>query len=202
MAEHTGGFRVATADDLPGVTAAISTAFLTDPVWGSYSFPDEKLRLAQATAWWEPQLRETMRFPWTLVTDGCEAVSVWIPPGQPELTEEGERQLVSLTERLLGPEQAAVVLDVFTALEDAHPHDPPHYYLSLLATHSDHRGQGLGVRLLAQGLELIDQQRMPAYLESTNPDNNRRYGRLGFEPAGRVVLANGHVITTMWREPR
>jgi GNAT superfamily N-acetyltransferase len=202
MADTTGGLRVAAIDDLPAVTAAIATAFLTDPVWGPYSFPDERLRLAQVTAWWEPQLRETMRFPWTLVTDGCEAVSVWIPPGQPELTAEGERQLAVLTERLLGADQAAVVLDAFAALEDAHPHDPPHFYLSLLATHRDHRGHGLGMGLLAQGLELIDAQGMPAYLESTNPDNNPRYQRHGFEQAGRVVLANGHVITTMWREPR
>jgi GNAT superfamily N-acetyltransferase len=198
----TAGFRVAAVDDLPAVTATIATAFLTDPVWGPYSFPDERLRLAQATAWWEPQLRETMRFPWTLVTPECEAVSVWIPPGQAELTAEGERQLVALTERLLGAEQAAVVLDAFAALEAAHPHDPPHYYLSLLATHRDHRGNGFGMRLLGDGLELIDQERMPAYLESTNPGNNPRYARHGFEEAARIELPNGHVITTMWRQPR
>jgi GNAT superfamily N-acetyltransferase len=202
MAIDAGGLRVATADDLPAVTATIATAFLADPVWGPYSFPDEKLRLAQATAWWETQLRDSMRNPWTLVSEGCEAVAVWTPPGQPELSEEGERQLVELTERLLGAEQAGVVLDVFEALEHAHPHDPPHFYLGLLGTHRDHRGKGLGMRLLAQSLELIDERRMPAYLESTNPDNNRRYAGVGFEAAGQVVLANGHVVTTMWRGPR
>jgi GNAT superfamily N-acetyltransferase len=194
--------RVATLDDLPAVTDAIATAFLADPAWGPYSFPDDGLRLAQATAWWEPQLRESMRFPCTLVTPACEAVSVWIPPGQPEMTPDGERRLAALTEQLLGAEQAARVLDVFVGLESAHPHDPPHYYLSLLGTHRDHRGKGLGMRLLAAGLERIDQQRMPAYLESTNPDNNPRYARHGFEPVGSVAMANGHVITTMWREPR
>jgi hypothetical protein len=43
---------------------------------------------------------------------------------------------------------------------------------------------------------------MPAYLESTNNDNDRRYARLGFEPFGVIELPNGHRITTMWRHPQ
>ena len=84
----------------------------------------------------------------------------------------------------------------------AHPAHPPHYYLSLLGTHDRHRGRGIGMGLLAASLDLIDAEGMPAYLESTNPANNQRYMRHGFEPAGTVELANGHVVTTMWREAR
>ena len=199
---HQDGVRAATLDDVPALTEVIATAFLSDPVWGAYSFPDDRLRPAQATAWWEPQLRQAVRFPWTLTTPGCEAVAVWIPPGQAEMTAEGERQLIVLTEQLLGADQAAVVLDVFERLEAEHPHGQPHYYLSLLGTHRDHRGRGLGMGVLAAALAMIDAERMPAYLESTNPDNDARYARHGFQPAGAVVLPNGHRITTMWREPR
>jgi GNAT superfamily N-acetyltransferase len=194
--------RVAALDDLPAVTAVMATAFSADPAWGAYSFPDPQRRLAQSTAFWEPQLRASMRFSWTFVTPDCEAAAVWIPPGEPEMTAQQERDLVSLTEQLLGVEQARVVFDVFERLEASHPHDRPHYYLSLLGTHDDHRGKGLGMGLLAATLELIDAEHMPAYLESTNPDNDRRYMSHGFEPAGRVTLANGHQITTMWRQPR
>jgi hypothetical protein len=56
--------------------------------------------------------------------------------------------------------------------------------------------------LLAACLERIDAEHAPAYLESTNPANNPRYMRHGFEPFSEVVLPNGHVITTMWREAR
>ncbi|MGZ4171349.1 MAG: GNAT family N-acetyltransferase [Solirubrobacteraceae bacterium] len=71
-----------------------------------------------------------------------------------------------------------------------------------MGTHDDHRGRGIGMALLADSLARIDREGMPAYLESTNPSNDPRYARHGFEPAGRITMPNGHMITTMWREPR
>jgi GNAT superfamily N-acetyltransferase len=194
--------RLATLDDLPAVTAVMATAFANDPAWGAYSFPDDGHRVEQLATFWEPQLRAAMRFTWVLVTPGVEAAAVWIPPGEPEMTPEQAQGVVELTERLLGKRQADVVMDIFDRLEEQHPHDPPHFYLSLLGTHDDHRGRGIGMGLLADSLQAIDAEHMPAYLESTNPANNRRYMRHGFEPAGTVQLANGHTVTTMWREAR
>ena len=196
-----GNLRMATLDDLPAVTSVMATAFSRDPAWGPYSFPDDDRRVDQLEAFWGPQLRAAMRFPWTFVTPGCEAAVVWIPPGESEFTPEQERDVVALTVGLVGQEQADVIFEVFEQLEQQHPHDPPHFYLSLLATHDDHRGRGLGMTLLGDSLRLIDELGMPAYLESTNPGNNERYMRHGFQPAGVVTMANGHRITTMWREP-
>ena len=81
------------------------------------------------------------------------------------------------------------MLEGLLQFEAAHPHDEPHYYLSFVATHDDHRGQGIGEQLLAQNLELIDAEHFPAYLESSNPKNLERYGRLGFEPRRGVLDA-------------
>jgi len=192
-------FRVATPADVPGLARTMAAAFETDPVWGAYSFPDDDRRRAQLEAFWAPQLLAAMRFAWTLVTPGCEAGAVWIPPGEVELTSEQEREVVELTSELVGPQQATVIFDVFAALDAAHPHDPPHFYLSLLGTHTDHRGSGLGMGLVASSLGRIDELGMPAYLESTNPANDARYARHGFEPVGVVELENGRRITTMWR---
>ena len=86
-------------------------------------------------------------------------------------------------EELLG-DRSRTVLEGLLRFENAHPHDEPHYYLSFVATHDDHRGQGIGEQLLAENLELIDAEHFPAYLESSNPKNLERYGRLGFEPLG------------------
>jgi GNAT superfamily N-acetyltransferase len=194
--------RTAEIEDIPCVTAVMATAFHSDPVWGAYSFPDEATRLDVSTRFWEPQLRATLRFGMTHVTPECEAAAVWVPPGEPELTPEQEQEVAALVVDLVGEPQAEVILDVFDRLDAAHPHHRDHYYLSLLGTHTDHRGRGLGMGLLAAGLELIDAEGMPAYLESTNNDNDRRYARLGFEPFGVVELPNGHRITTMWREAR
>ena len=41
--------------------------------------------------------------------------------------------------------------------------------------------------LLADNLALIDAERMPAYLESTNPANNARYERQRVRPDRRVL---------------
>jgi RimJ/RimL family protein N-acetyltransferase len=44
---------------------------------------------------------------------------------------------------------------------------------------------------------------MPAYLESTNPANNARYERVGFEPTGTFEgYTPGSLVTTIWRPAR
>jgi GNAT superfamily N-acetyltransferase len=95
-------------------------------------------------------------------------------------------------------------MEIINHLEQAHPQDVPHYYLSLLATHPRHRGQGLGMGLLAETLSVIDAEQVPGYLESSNQANDVRYARLGFQPFGVIDLSamGGPQATTMWREPR
>ncbi len=59
------------------------------------------------------------------------------------------------------------------------------------------------MRLLGHVLGLIDSEHLPAYLESTNRANNRRYTAVGFEPHGELRYpGDGPVVTTMWRPAR
>jgi GNAT superfamily N-acetyltransferase len=194
--------RVARPDDLEALTGVMTTAFSNDPVWGAYAFPDTHTRPEQPAHIWRTYLQMTLRFPWTLVSDGCEAAAVWIPPGEPELEPAHEAVFEAVLVDELGEAQAGVVLAAFAALDDNHPDAEPHHYLSLLGTHSDHRGRGIGMALLDECLEVVDAERSPAYLESTNPANDARYMRRGFEPCGRIELAGGQIVTTMWRPAR
>ena len=85
--------------------------------------------------------------------------------------------------------------------DEAHPADPPHYYLSLLGTHPDRRGEGLGMALLGDTLARIDDEAAHAYLESSNPMNDPRYERVGFRKIGEFSTPDGaHTVATMWRE--
>ena len=85
--------------------------------------------------------------------------------------------------------------------EASHPSDEPHYYLSLLGTRPERRGEGLGVALLADNLRRTDAEGMPAFLESSNPANNVRYERLGFRQVGEFTTPDGaRTVATMWRE--
>ena len=191
--------RVAGPGDLDDLTAIMATAFRHDPVWGEYSFPGSRDRLDTATAFWHAYLSAMLRHRWSFLSPGSESAAVWVPPGERELTDAQEHELEALLHELLGDAQAEVVVDVFERLDAAHPHHEPHHQLSLFGTHEDHRGRGTGMALLDACLVRVDAAGSAAYLESTNPANEPRYMSRGFEPFGRVDLAGGPSVTTMWR---
>jgi GNAT superfamily N-acetyltransferase len=188
--------RFATERDVDGVTATLVAAFQADPLW-SWAFPH--IGLADL---WGLLVRSAMRYSLVRVADDYAAVSVWVPPGGTELTAEEEASLGPMFEAQIGS-RAAEVLALFERMERVHPAGPPHYYLSLLGTHPDHRGKGLGMALLAENLAEIDSEGIPAYLESSNPENDPRYERLGFVRVGEFERPDGQLTcSTMWREPR
>jgi ribosomal protein S18 acetylase RimI-like enzyme len=188
--------RTATEDDVDGVAATLIAAFESDPLW-SWAFPEGGLGSV-----WHLCVASAMRYSLVRFVGDYAAAAVWIPPGGRELTEAEEASLAPMLEDLVGS-RAAAVLTLFERMESAHPDDPPHYYLSLLGTHPDHRGKGLGMSLLAEILTEIDAEGMPAYLESSNPGNDARYERLGFTRIGEFERPDGKLTcSTMWREPR
>ena len=148
-------------------------------------------------------VRSALDLGWVRVTDGVEAVALWIPPGSPELKPADEERMPTVIAEACEPESARRVLEMFHAFERNHPHEPPHYYLSLLATHPGHSGRRLGVGLVAESLAEIDAADPPAaaFLESSNPRNVPRYERLGFRPTREVELVAGLTGTQMWRGP-
>jgi GNAT superfamily N-acetyltransferase len=189
--------RAATEVDLDGVTMTLTAAFEHDPLW-SWAFPDPK----DLEVWWRFHIRSALRYPWVLIAGDYEAASLWIPPGRIELTEEEEEMVEPLLRDLIAA-RAPDVLEVLDRFDASHPGDEPHHYLSLLGTHPDHRGKGLGMQLLAESLERIDAEHMPSYLESSNPGNDARYEGVGFRRIGEFSTPDGsRVVGTMWRDAR
>jgi GNAT superfamily N-acetyltransferase len=193
--------RLATDRDLDAVVDTIAVAFHNDPVW-SWAFPDAHERPAQFRQWWPLFIRGAIPQGFTWMMPRAESVSVWIRPNLAELTDEALARIPPTLDELLGV-RAPTVLEGLLLFDDAHPHDEPHYYLSFVATHDDHRGHGIAEQLLAQNLAQVDVEHVPAYLESSNPKNLERYGRLGFVPRDEFTLPdNGPTVTTMWRPAR
>jgi GNAT superfamily N-acetyltransferase len=189
--------RVATRADLEGVTETLAAAFAKDPVW-SWAFPEsEKLAV-----WWRFYVNSALRYPCTWMLDGYAAVSMWIPPGGVELTEDEEAEkLEPLIESLAGS-RSAEIIELLERFDASRPEGPPHYYLSLLGVHPDHRGKGIGMGLLGENLRGIDAEGAPAYLESSNFANDHRYERLGFRKVDEFSTPDDSVtVATMWREP-
>jgi GNAT superfamily N-acetyltransferase len=187
----------ATQAEASRITEVLSEAFLDDPTW-SWAFPDPAAR----KQWWSLCIREALRYPWTFKTEGYEAVSVWIPPDGTELSPDVELGVPARLEDLVGC-RAGNVGELLDRFGRAHPRHEPHYYLSLLGTARDHRGRGLGMALLEENLIRIDAEHMPAYLESSNPNNNHRYEGAGFVPViSFQAPGDGPIVTGMWRSRR
>jgi GNAT superfamily N-acetyltransferase len=187
--------------DISPVADTLARAFFHDPVWG-WVFNDDERRTAQLDALWRLLLEGSVGYHWVWAAPEFEAATLWIPPGRPELADPYAARLDPLLVHLVGARRD-LVMEVFGRFEAAHPRQQPHYYLSLFGTHPDHRGAGIGMSLLAENLAAVDAERMPAYLESTNPVNVARYESAGFEVCGEFDLPeDGPTVTTMWRDPR
>ena len=196
-----GFARRAGPEDADAVTAILAGAFHDDPVWGPWTFPDEAGRLALSRPLWRFLVDASIPAGWVWLTAGNQATSVWVPPGAPELPPPYEERLRPFLVERLGA-HGETVYRAFERFDEVHPRDEPHFDLSLLATDPAHRGHGFGMALLAANLEEVDRRGMPAYLESTNPANDRRYERHGFGAVGSFRVPDGPRVTTMWRTAR
>jgi GNAT superfamily N-acetyltransferase len=193
--------RRASSGDVAAVNEIFALAFQADPTW-SWAFPDPDKRLEQQRRWWGLLLHSAMPYGWVWCTEDGAAASLWIPDGKPELSEADESEVEPLLSDMIGP-HTEDVLKLLESFESNRPRDEPHYYLSLLGTHPDHRGEGKGMGLLAANLVVLDEMGMPTYLESSNRANDHRYERLGYSQIGEFAAPGGEpTVGCMWRDPR
>ncbi|MDX6521444.1 MAG: hypothetical protein QOF08_2049, partial [Gaiellales bacterium] len=151
--------RVSTAADRDRITDIMATSFWDDPTWGPLFGEGDRRAMAGAVLGF--MARSATRYPWVLISSGGESVSVWIPPGGEEMASYEHRPFERLIQDELGP-GADVVLETLELFEQARPTDRPHFYLSLLGTHEDSRGHGIGMGLLAENLRRVDALHMPS----------------------------------------
>lgn len=190
--------RKASAQDLDFVVRVCAEAFSSDPlmlwVFQDPSTRSEGLRRAFRS------LAQSYLAPDSLVHLAGEAcVTFWRLPGYEAAPSDNGG----------GPSPfSAAVQERFRILgelmEMAHPRDRNHWYLNVIATLPDRQGQGLGAEALKPVLDRCDNDRIPAYLESSNPRNMTLYRRQGFDDVGQptIDLPDGPSLYPMWRDPR
>ena len=188
--------RQATAADFAAALATLVAAFEADPVWDAWAFPDRAAATEQRRALFGLWLRDALSHGTVRVAADCGAVALWYPPGGNEDSESYRGELQTVAARL--GEHAPVFLAgcaLFTASS------PPgrYWYLALLGVCPQLRGRGLGMGLLQACLQTPEFQHLPAYLESTNPRNLRRYQQLGFGKMGELELPAGPRVDRLWR---
>lgn len=92
----------------------------------------------------------------------------------------------------------------FGANIDAHfPTERPLWYLQVIGVSPETQGLGVGSRLLQPAIDLADSQRVPCYLETSNPKAVPFYLRAGFgiENQGVPLMEGGPTYWLMTRPP-
>lgn len=192
--------RDVTAADADGLAAVLGRAFADDPVW-RWMFPRHPERMARMFA----MLLRHAPLP-NGVTELAEddgrilAGAMWDPPGrwQPSPTTQLRQLPVML--RALGTRTFAVLRGL-GEIERTHPVEP-HWYLSVIGTDPVAQGRGLGSALLRSRLSRCDDQRFPAYLESSKERNIPYYEKFGFKVTGEIRVPGGPRLWPMWRNPQ
>jgi len=129
-------------------------------------------------------------------TNEYTGVALWLPPGvHPDEDRLGE--LMASTASPAGREAGRAI---FEQMAQYHPSEP-HWYLPLIGVDPAYQGRGYGDALMAYALERCDHDKLPAYLESTNPRNISLYRRHGFEPLGTIQAGSSPPLFPMLRRP-
>jgi hypothetical protein len=192
--------RSAAVEDLPIVAACLASAFYEDPLWGHWTFPDESRRRRDLLQFMTLQAQLGAARGWTAMTASGESVAIWTPPGASYGSPEQETLIDEVLDRLFGA-RAPAIHALFEQFENHMPRGC-FYHLEWWATHRSHVARGFGGALIRENLARVDAERLPSYLESTNPVNLPRYEALGFRRIGEFAPPGGRAVTTMWREAR
>ncbi len=91
----------------------------------------------------------------------------------------------------------------FTMMSKREAHDPAeaHWHIGPIGVRSDRQGYGTGTALLAEFLSTVDQQNLPASLETDVDRNVTLYQRFGFNVTSREQII-GIDTRFMWRDAR
>jgi GNAT superfamily N-acetyltransferase len=160
---------VITSGDQAGAIATVVSAFAADPV-------------------------ERWLYPADDAINGHAAVALWLAPG----TEPDAYAVAAVLSETVATEKQEELFAVLGQMGAAHPAEP-HWYLPWLAAEPDRQGDGLGARLFAHCLAIVDESGSPASLDTPNPRNVGFYERHGFEVAAVTESPNCPPITSMRR---
>ncbi len=197
--------RPATRADVAALSETLARAFVDDPVM-SWMLPDAAARRRKLS-----RLFASLTGYHYLANGGVEAVpdtdggfggaALWAPPGKWRQSRlEGLRAMPGLLVTFAGSLRRGLVAEEL--MKRRHPEEP-HWYLAVIGTDPDVRGEGYGQALMNSRLDRVDSEHAPAYLESSKPDNVPYYERFGFEVTGEIRLpGNGPSLIPMWRPAR
>jgi hypothetical protein len=198
-----GTIRRATASDGTDVGEALASAFSEDPLfrWIAGAAPGEPIEPKLRTVFGAMAKLDLARDDHLVfTTEDFSGVSVWKHPARWKMPNGDVLRVVPSMLRAFGTKTPRMI-GALNAIEKVHPAEE-HYYLEALGTRKELQGTGVGSAVITAMLERCDTEGLPAYLESSNPQNVPFYGRHGFEVTGEIAVGKGApTVTAMWRTP-
>jgi ribosomal protein S18 acetylase RimI-like enzyme len=193
--------RPVVASDVPALADMLTRSFADDPV-ANFMFAGERRRRHGLHSFFTSQIRrQYLPLGHVYTTDDRSGAAVW---GPPDRTRQPVRELLRLlpTAPYLASTRMVKALQLLFEIESLHPKEP-HWYLATLGADPARQGKGIGSALLDTMLRQVDEEGVPAYLESSKLRNVSLYARFGFEVVSEHRSKVGSpLIWRMWREPK
>lgn len=174
----------------------LTLAFVADPA-ARWLYPEAEAYLSHFPGFARAFGGEAIEQETAYLTRCLGGASLWLPPGA-HADEQAVTTVIRSSADLTSQDD---LFSVFAEMEEYHPKEP-HWYLAMIGVDPSRRGQGLGSALLKATLVQVDEQGLPAYLESSNPANLPLYERHGFELQGEIRRGDGPPIFPMLRPAR
>jgi ribosomal protein S18 acetylase RimI-like enzyme len=123
--------------------------------------------------------------------------ALWMAPG---VEPDGDATVAKL-ESSISPDLLADAMGLVERMDELHP-SFEHWYLPWIGVDVAYQGQGLGSALMRPCLGVVDQDHLPAYLDSTNPRNIPFYERHGFTVINESRSGSSPPMIGMLRDAR
>lgn len=172
----------------------IVAAFMADPI-ARWAYPDAASYLAGLPSFTRAFAGNSFTHNTAFMTES--AAALWLPPG----VEPDADALMACLQQTVPASRQPELFGLMEQMGQVHPTEP-HWYLPMIGTDPAYQGTGHGAALLRHTLAMCDRDRLPAYLESSNPRNISLYERHGFVRIGIIQHGSSPVMTAMLRRPR
>jgi len=184
--------RPATEADLPSVARLFGAAFVEDamlrwPLPADATVEDVTMNFAIVL-----DAYSSLDAIW--VTSDLAGAAVWLPPAAAERFLEIEVPTRDLIRPLT--DDGGARYDVFWDWLGGHLPEEPCWFLDILAVEAAARGKGYGRRLIEHGLSRAHGEGLPAFLETSRPENVPLYERFGFHVVDAPAAPQGG--PTIW----
>jgi ribosomal protein S18 acetylase RimI-like enzyme len=191
--------RTASIHDVARIAAALSRAFLDDPVF-VWAIPDADRRREVLPGFFTLFTVAFQRHGHVHRTADGTAAALWVSPGVAPVADDEADAFGAALAEICGTDAERTVA-IGALLEENHPHEPA-WYLNFMGVEPAGQGRGIGAALLEEVLVRADHDGAAACLDATATRNRRLYERHGFATTGELTVPGGPPLWPMWREPR